>query len=758
MNKHTLWNITPAADWEEAFPIGNGRLGGMIWGNVASERIDLNEETLWYGGDHDMHNPDTLQNIPAIKQLLFAGEVEKATFLARMAMTSLPKYINPYQPLGYLAINLQDTSGAVENYSRSLDLAQAVAATSYRINGVDYTREYLASSPENIIAMHFTASETGKLSFCVNQNRRPYDGTTKALDSKTILMQAACGADGVRFASMLCAQSPDGVIETIGDYLYIKNATQATLFFTAASTFRHTDYEKYCRDTLDCAAKKGYLQIKAEHIADYQKLFCRTVLQIENNEENLPTAQLIARCKEGLPSVQLCTLFWDYGKYLLIASSREGTLPANLQGIWNSSYTPAWECNYTININTQMNYWHAQVCNLSECHFPLFDFVERLCENGKITAKKLYGCNGSVAHHISNIWAQTVPLGIFASSPFWPMGEAWLSLHLFEYFSFTQDFKFLKERAYPVLKQSAIFFSEYLTPTHSGYLVSGPSLSPENTYVTAKGEKGALCMGPSMDTQIIAQVLDACIKSCALLQIDSDFAAKLTEIKAQLPPIEIGKHGQIMEWYEDYEEVEPGHRHISQLFALHPGNGITCTKTPALFSAAKTTLQRRLNHGGGHTGWSKAWIINFYARLFDGEAAYQNLRELLSKNVRVNLFDVHPPFQIDGNFGACAAICEMLLQSQEDFIRLLPALPQAWHTGEAKGLCARGGFVLSFTWAEMAITALTIESTAGGVCALAHIAPAAITDSDGEKIEFCISEDGTLAFETAANHRYRCVF
>lgn len=754
MNNSTIWSTIPANDWEEAFPIGNGSLGGMIWGKVEEERIDLNEETLWYGGNKNMHNPDTLKNLPKIKQLLFDGEVNKASYLARMAMTSSPKYINPYQPMGYLALNFENHSGDISNYSHSLDMENAIVHTCYRIEGVDYKREYFASFPQNVIAMRFTSSQKGKLSFSFNLNRRPYDGTVIAANDKTIIMKGECGSDGVKFECSLCVDETDGNAVKIGDYIYIQDATNATLFLTAASSFRQPDYEGYCSNILSNTAIIGYEQVKYEHIADYQRLYNRSELLIESEEENIPTTMLLNKCREGGESNLLSTLFWKYGKYLLISSSREGTLPANLQGIWNSSYTPSWECNYTININLQMNYWLAEVCNLSQCHEPLFDFVERLCENGKETAKKLYGCNGSVAHHISNIWAQTVPLGILAASPFWPMGEAWLSLHLFEHYNYTQDIKFLREKAYPVLKQCAIFFSEYLTAAPNGYLVSGPSLSPENTYITSKGEKGALCMGASMDSQIISHLFEACIKSCRLLDIDTEFVEVLVGIMEKLPPTKVGKHGQIMEWYEDYDEVELGHRHISHLFALHPGNSITQSHTPKLFEAAKTTLKRRLQNGGGHTGWSKAWIINFYARLFDGEAAHQNLIELLCKNVRNNLFDVHPPFQIDGNFGAPAAICEMLIQSHEGFIRLLPALPKKWKSGRIKGICARGGFVLNFAWLEGEISSLSIKSTAGGVCSILTSGISKITDAEGIDIKDILLDNKITSFQTVANQSY----
>lgn len=750
---NNIWFKQSTDDWEEALPIGNGRLGAMIYGQVNEETIHLNEDSLWYGGNKDVHNKDALVYLPQIRELLFEGNVDKANLLAKVAMTSTPKYINPYHPLGYLTFSFQHKE--YTDYKRKLDIDNAIVNISYKSEDTLYEREFLSSFPQQVIAMHFKSTGNKKINFIVNINRRPLEATSCKVDNNTIMIDGQSGADGVKFCCALTAKSTDGIIKTIGDFIIVEEASEVELYLSAQTTFRHENYKQITLQQLKEAVSKGYKKIKQEHIKDYQFIYSKNSLKLTENPKNIPTDELIEICRQTQEAVQLSELFYNFGKYLLIASSRKDTLPSNLQGIWNNSYKPAWESNYTININTQMNYWPSDVCNLEDCFEPLVKFIERLCENGKETAKKIYGCNGAVAHHASNIWAQTAPEGILGASPCWPMGLAWLSIHLMEHYRYTLDRNFLEQKVYPVLKEVSRFLCDYLTMSPEGYLVTGPSLSPENTYILPTGETSAICMGPSMDTQIITEIFNSMIYISDSKLLENEDKILIQEIKSKielLPKIKIGKHNQIMEWYKDYDELEMGHRHISHLFALHPSNQITHSKTPELIEASKVTLSRRLQNGGGHTGWSKVWIVNFYARLFDGEKAYTNLKELFQKLVRINLFNVHPPFQIDGNFGGTAGIAEMLIQSHEEFIRLLPSMPKQWDKGEAKGFCARGGFVLDFKWANERVEFINIYSKAGQTCRIE--APwIKNIKTDNINIEYIVKKD-FIEFDTEKGKSY----
>ena len=745
-----LWYKQPAEDWNEALPLGNGRLGAMVFGGVTKERLQLNEDSVWYGGPRNRNNPSSLEALPQIRQLIREGRITEATELVRDAMTGLPENQRHYEPFADLELHFPHGK-EVTDYRRELDLANAQASVTYKCDGVAFRRQVFASCPDQVLVCRLTVDQPGKLTFKARLRRlgevgnyTHYLDTIEQVGDDGVLLRGTCGGpDAVRFAGGMCVLAEGGTVRLLGDRILVDGADAATVIVGGATTFYHYEPEAWLQENLEQAAAKGLDQLLEAHTKDYADLFGRVRFELAGPDDgDRPTDERLAAVVAGGTDLGLIALHFQFGRYLLIACSRPGTLPANLQGIWNEKWLPPWDSKYTININAQMNYWPAETCNLAECHGPLLDLVERLREPGRVTAQVMYGAAGFCAHHNTDLWADTAPQGESVSSTYWVMGAAWLCTHLWEHYSFSGCQDFLR-RAYPTMKEASEFLLDFLTEDEKGRLVTSPSLSPENCYRLPSGEEGAICEGPSMDSQITEALFKQTAQAAEILEVDADFRAELELARSRLPAPAIGRHGQLMEWSEDHEEVAPGHRHISHLWALHPGDAITPDATPDLANASRVTLDRRLAHGGGHTGWSRAWIINFWARLHDGDKAGENVVALLAKSTMSNLFDNHPPFQIDGNFGGTAGIAEMLLQSHERdaegavVLRLLPALPAAWAEGLISGLRAREGFEVDLAWKDGRLAEASIRSRLGRPCTVACA-------GSRKRLELCEGESATL--------------
>lgn len=765
---------SPAKGWFGALPVGNGHLGGMVHGGLQSETLSINEDTCVWGRPKDRNNPDASKVFEKVRELIRQGRVEDADNLFLAGMSSIPRYVNPYVPVCDLYINLwkegflrRDDSrvsaaarSMPDRYDRRLDLRTGLASVSYEIDGTLFTRECFASFQNDVLVYRYASSKPGALTLNGFFIRRHYDVGSCAKSGNRVLMDTELGEGGIRFAVMMTAvaEGERAKVYTLGDNLMVENADAVTFYIACTTTFYTPDPVLQCDNTLEDAMAVPYEKLKNKFIQDYQAYYGRVCLCLGEAADTaaLDTDQRVALASEGKKDPSLDALFINYARYLLICSSQPGTQPANLQGIWNHSLIPPWDCNFTGNINLQMNYWPAEVFNLPEVHRPLFDFMERIRKSGRRTARELYGCRGFVAHHNTNVYADTAPSSLW--SFIWPFAHVWMAMDLWYYYEYTLDESFLRDRIYPLFREACLFFRDFLKEDENGYLISSFSQSPENPYVhSASGQASQSNVNPAMDRELLRDLFTVTLTALERCKIDDPETEEYARVSLKkLRPLEIGRKGQLLEWDEEYEECVPHNGHKSHLYGFFPGDQITLKQTPELAKAVAVSMRLREAPASKDTGgWPEAWSCAIYARLLDGEKAYEKFSDCL-RHTHANLFSGNPKgdiFQLDANCGASGAAAEMLLQSHGGVVYPLPALPENWNTGSVKGICARGGFVLDYTWNGGSIASLTVLSKKGAPLSL-QMAAGFRPACHGREVP-CIYQNGVYHLETKAGETYQ---